>query len=238
MPQLAYCFSQVSILELILKNAREGAYKCITLSQCTMSNMPVKPLEFCLKRQKSETSFLHPCLTTPQTVVGLEEAEISFFPHLKQRQCRTQKEDVSAYSQSSFHRMDLWIGQVFLFVTQTNFKQKSAKWSKHGNAWGHFSEGDAFFRLWPCICSKHTRMLLPYDVGALCYCISNLQRVSRKQLLLKKLQLTTWSLPPFSVRSQEACSVCHYLKKYLVATSTACHFARKGPYILLHTTFS
>lgn len=26
------------------------------------------------------------------------------------------------------------------------------------------------------------------------------------------------------------------LKEYLVATRTACHFARKGPFVLLHTT--
>lgn len=50
------------------------------------------------------------------------------------------------------------------------------------------------FGLGPCIYSKHTRMLLPYDVCALCYCISNLQRGSREQLLLKKLQLATGSL--------------------------------------------
>lgn len=52
----------------------------------------------------------------------------------------------------------------------------------------------SLFRLWPWTYSKHTHILLPYDVGALCYCISNLQRGSRKQLLLKKLQLTTRSL--------------------------------------------
>lgn len=104
----------------------------------------------------------------------------------KQWQCRCQSEDGSAYSQSSLHKTDLWMWQVFLFVTQTNFKRKSVKWSKHGNAWGHF-----------CISfqavTMHLQWAHPHVTAIWCYCISNLQRGSRKQLLSKKLQLTTWN---------------------------------------------
>lgn len=99
-----------------------------------------------------------------------------FFVLLKQRQCRSQKEDSSAYSQSSRHRMDSWIRQVFLFVNQTNFIRKSMEWNKHWNASCHFC---ITFQTVNIHYSKHISTLPAYDICALCFCISNLQRGSK-----------------------------------------------------------
>lgn len=95
MPQLARYFLQVSILELILKNTREGACKCISLSQCTMSNMPVKPL---FEKVKIRNLILAPLFNNSTDCGGAGRSSNFFFLHLKQRQCRTQKDDGSAYS--------------------------------------------------------------------------------------------------------------------------------------------
>lgn len=75
----------------------------------------------------------------------------------------------------------------------------------------------SLFRLWSYIYSKHTSTLPAYDISALYYCISNLQRGSKKQYLLKKLQLTTWKLLFFNIESRSMFNT-PLVNKYLVVT--------------------
>lgn len=135
---IASYFLKVSSLERWFEKMQQK--ELISASVCHSAQRPTYQQKHwhCRWKGKSQKPLFLAPIFNNSTDHGGARRTSNCWVFLKQWQCRNQKEDSSAYSQSSFHRMDLWIWQVFLFVNQTNFIRKQMKWGKCGNASCHF----------------------------------------------------------------------------------------------------